>query len=165
MATKLFHLPNNRRRLAREKIWRVSAAALPGWLQVFASPHFSRLPSLFYLEDSPRTSKGTTDSLCEVFYLGDTPRPPAPNNKTIRMFRCARSGCRTPPPRILHLLRVESREAIMPRPSHLDPDVPLSVHPAPDVRKLAHVDVIVAAFVNRKKVVFLPVVMVSIDMM
>jgi hypothetical protein len=27
------------------------------------------------------------------------------------------------------------------------------------------VDVIVAAFVNRKKVVFLPVVMVSIDMM
>jgi hypothetical protein len=103
--TKLFHLPNNRRRLAMKKIWIVSAAALPGWLQVFASPHFSRLPSLFYLEDSPRTSKGTTDSLCEVFYLGDTPRPPAPNNKTIRMFRCARSGCRTPPPRILHLLR------------------------------------------------------------
>ena len=28
---------------------------------------------------------------------------------------------------------VESREAIMPRPSLLDPDVPISVHPAPDV--------------------------------
>ena len=43
LTTKLFNLPNNRRRLAREKIWTVSAAALPGWLQVFASPHFSRL--------------------------------------------------------------------------------------------------------------------------
>ncbi len=126
---------------------------------------FQSPTSLLYGEESPLTPTGKPDSLHSIVYLGDTPRPPAPNNKTTRMFRCARSGCRTPPPRILHLLRVESREAIMPRPSHLDPDVPLSVHPAPDVRKLAHVDVIVAAFVNRKKVVFLPVVMVSIDMM
>jgi hypothetical protein len=51
----------------------VSAAALPGWLQVFASPHFSRLPSLFYLEDSPRTPMGTADSRSSFFYLGDTP--------------------------------------------------------------------------------------------
>ena len=28
---------------------------------------------------------------------------------------------------------VESREAIKPRPSQLDLDVPLSVHPAPDI--------------------------------
>jgi hypothetical protein len=31
---------------------------------------------------------------------------------------------------------VESREAIMPRPSLLDLDVPLSVHPAPDILSL-----------------------------
>jgi len=48
---KAIHLPNNHRRLAREKIWMVSAAALGGWLQVFASPHFSRLPSFFDLEN------------------------------------------------------------------------------------------------------------------
>ena len=28
----------------------------------------------------------------------------------------------------------ESREVIMPRPSHLDLDVPVSVHPAPELR-------------------------------
>ncbi len=32
---------------------------------------------------------------------------------------------------------VESRGAIMLRPSHLDPDVPVSVHPAPDVLAFA----------------------------
>ncbi|HEY9904677.1 MAG TPA: hypothetical protein V6D43_19955 [Candidatus Sericytochromatia bacterium] len=95
LTTKLFNLPNNRRRLGREKRWIFTAAALGGWLQVFASPHFSRLPSLFYLEKSPR--------------------PPAPNKKTKRMFRCARSGCRTPPPRILHLLRSTSPTLIVRR--------------------------------------------------
>ncbi|GAX42005.1 hypothetical protein NIES4075_30030 [Tolypothrix sp. NIES-4075] len=35
------------------------------------------------------------------------------------------------------------------RPSHLDPDVPVSVHPAPDALdfRLARVDIIVTAFV------------------
>ncbi|MBW4594396.1 MAG: hypothetical protein KME46_16175 [Brasilonema angustatum HA4187-MV1] len=43
---------------------------------------------------------------------------------------------------------VESRGGIILRPSLLDPDVPISVHPAPDVLgfSLAHVDVIVTAF-------------------
>jgi hypothetical protein len=63
--------------------------------------------------------------------------------------------------------RVESREAIKPRPSHLDLDVPVSVHPAPDVLRLepllvrygvvycynfpssVHVNVVVTRFVNR----------------
>ena len=36
-------------------------------------------------------------------------------------------------PQSLYAAWVESREAIMPRPSLLDPDVPISVHPAPDV--------------------------------
>ena len=125
--TKLFNLPNPRRRLAREKIWRVSAAALPGWLQVFASPHFSRLPSLFYLEDSPRTPMGTADSRSEVFYLGVSPRPPAPNNKTKRMFRYARSGCRTPPPRILHLLRCTFPTLIVRRKLRPSPSVQIIV--------------------------------------
>jgi hypothetical protein len=31
------------------------------------------------------------------------------------------------------VLLVESRKGIAPRPSPLDPDVPISVHPAPDV--------------------------------
>ena len=31
---------------------------------------------------------------------------------------------------------VESRKAIIPRPSHLDLDVPISVHPAPDILSL-----------------------------
>jgi hypothetical protein len=30
---------------------------------------------------------------------------------------------------------VESMGAIMPRTSHLDPDMPVSVHPAPDILK------------------------------
>lgn len=34
LTTKLFNLPNNHRRLAREKMWIFTAAALPGWLQV-----------------------------------------------------------------------------------------------------------------------------------
>jgi hypothetical protein len=40
---------------------------------------------------------------------------------------------------------VESRGGIIRRPSLLDPDVPVSVHPAPDVLGflLAHVDVVV----------------------
>ena len=33
----------------------------------------------------------------------------------------------------LYVPLVESREAIKPRPSQLDLDVPLSVHPAPDI--------------------------------
>jgi hypothetical protein len=46
---------------------------------------------------------------------------------------------------------VGSRGAITHRPSPLDPDVRLSPHPAPDVLdfRLAHVDVVVAAFVHR----------------
>ena len=46
---------------------------------------------------------------------------------------------------------VESREAITLRPSHLDPDVRLSPHPAPDKLdffSLAHVDVLVTAMVD-----------------
>ena len=34
------------------------------------------------------------------------------------------------------LVWFESREAVMPRPSHLDLDVPVSVHPAPDILRL-----------------------------
>jgi hypothetical protein len=66
------------------------------------------------------------------------------------------------------------------RTSHLDLDVPVSVHPAPDVLNFAfllvrygvvcyhylpssiHVDVIVTRFVNRYQVLLVPVVMVSI---
>ncbi len=46
---------------------------------------------------------------------------------------------------------VESMGSIIRRTSLLDPDVPVSVHPAPDVLgfPLAHVYVIVAARVNR----------------
>jgi hypothetical protein len=46
---------------------------------------------------------------------------------------------------------VGSRGAITHSPSPLDPDVRLSPHPAPDVLdfRLAHVDVVVAAFVHR----------------
>ena len=42
---------------------------------------------------------------------------------------------------------VESRGAIMLRPSQLDPDVPISVHPAPDVLsfRVVRVDVRIAA--------------------
>jgi hypothetical protein len=96
----------NRLLLAMGLRWIVSAAALPGWLQVFASPHFSRLPSLLYLEDSPRTPMGTAVSRSEVCLSGGVPQTPrAPKKKAKRMFRFARSGCRTLPPRILHLLR------------------------------------------------------------
>jgi hypothetical protein len=70
------HLPNNHRRLGREKRWIFTAAALGGWLQVFASPHFSRLPSLFYLEDSPRTPRGTADSRGSFFLSGGVPQTP-----------------------------------------------------------------------------------------
>jgi hypothetical protein len=38
--------------------------------------------------------------------------------------------------RYLDLHQVESREAIMPRPSHLDLDMLLSPHPAPDILSL-----------------------------
>ena len=43
-----------------------------------------------------------------------------------------------------------SRGSIVSRPSQLDPDVPFSLHPAPDVLSFAfaHVDIVVAAFVN-----------------
>ena len=63
---------------------------------------------------------------------------------------------------------VESREAITPRPSHLDPDVPVSVHPAPDnlgLFTLAHVDVVVARFMHCHQVFWLPIVMVAVNVM
>ena len=46
---------------------------------------------------------------------------------------------------------VESMGGIILRTSQLEPDVRLSPHPAPDVLSLrfAHVDIVVAAFVNR----------------
>ncbi len=46
---------------------------------------------------------------------------------------------------------VESMAGIIPRTSQLDPDVPISVHPAPDILgfSLAHVDIIVTAFMYR----------------
>jgi hypothetical protein len=45
---------------------------------------------------------------------------------------------------------VESRWGMIPSPSPLDLDVPLSVHPAPDILgfRLAHVQVIMAALMN-----------------
>jgi hypothetical protein len=45
---------------------------------------------------------------------------------------------------------VESRASIISRPSLLDLDVPLSVHPAPDILGLclAHVHIVMAALVN-----------------
>ncbi len=45
---------------------------------------------------------------------------------------------------------VGSRGTIKSRPSHLDLDVPVSVHPAPDIlgRCLAHVDVIMTTFMD-----------------
>jgi hypothetical protein len=73
---KAIHLQNNHRQLAREKIWMVSAAALPGWLQVFASPHFSRLPSLFYLEDSPLSPHGDGGFAKLIFLSGGVPQTP-----------------------------------------------------------------------------------------
>jgi hypothetical protein len=65
---------------------------------------------------------------------------------------------------------VGSRGTIKPRPSHLDLDVPLSVHPAPDflgscLAFAAHVDVIMAALMDHNKVAGSPVCMVSIRMM
>ncbi|MDP8963012.1 MAG: hypothetical protein M3O33_03310 [Cyanobacteriota bacterium] len=43
--------------------------------------------------------------VAQSFIWGMPPDPRATQDKPIRMFRCARSGYRTPPPRILHLLR------------------------------------------------------------
>jgi hypothetical protein len=77
----------------------VSGAVRPEPLQVFASPLH---PSPAFPED---LAIRYIDSRCSIVYLGVSPRPPAPLNKTKRMFRYARSGCRTLPPRILHLLR------------------------------------------------------------
>ncbi|MDP8962905.1 MAG: hypothetical protein M3O33_02740 [Cyanobacteriota bacterium] len=63
-------------------------------LQVFAVSGFSRLLR-FYIE---------LIHFVQSFTWGIPPDPRATQDKPIRMFRCARSGCRTPPPRILHLL-------------------------------------------------------------
>ena len=74
-------------RSAREKIWRVSAAALPGWLQVFASPHFSRLPSLFYLEISPLSPQGDGGfAFAQLFIWG---YPPDPLRLSTRLNGCS----------------------------------------------------------------------------
>ena len=61
--------------------------------------------------------------------------------------------------------QVESRGVITLRPSQLDPDVPVSVHPAPDnlPLRVAHVDVLVARLVNRHQVLRFPIVMVAVD--
>ena len=75
-------------RSAREKIWRVSAAALPGWLQVSASPHFSRLPSLFDLEDreSPNPHGDSGFAFAQLFIWGC---PPDPLRRTTRLNGCS----------------------------------------------------------------------------
>ena len=56
---------------------------------------------------------------------------------------------------------------IIPRTSQLDLGVRLSPHPAPDVLTcaFAHVDVIVATFMNRLKIIYFPIGMVSVDVM
>jgi len=55
-----------------------------------------------------------------------------------------------------------SRGTIKSRPSHLDLDVPVSVHPAPDILGsclafASHVDVVRTAFMNNNKVVIFQV--------
>jgi hypothetical protein len=56
---------------------------------------------------------------------------------------------------------VESREGITPRPSQLNLGVRLSPHPASD-NLIAHVDEIVAAFMNNHQVVSFPVAMIAV---
>jgi hypothetical protein len=73
----------------------VSAAKPTRRLQAFAVSGFSRLLR-FYIK---------LIRVAQSFIWGIPPDPRATQDKPIRMFRCARSGCRTPPPRILHLLR------------------------------------------------------------
>jgi len=71
-------------------------------------------------------------------------------------------------PGAFHLERlVESRAGIILRPSLLDLDVPVSVHPAPDVSGfcLAHVFIIVATFMYCYKIVVFPIIVISIYMM
>ncbi len=60
---------------------------------------------------------------------------------------------------------VESMAGIILRTSQLNPDVPISVHPASDVLgfPLAHVVVIVTAFMYCQKIIFLPVVVIVVD--
>jgi|GEM_PF-5329477 len=54
------------------------------------------------------------------------------------------------------------------RTSHLDLDVRLSEHPAPENLNLydfAHVDVVMTATMNRQEVVVIPVIMVAVNVM
>ena len=64
---------------------------------------------------------------------------------------------------------VESRETIMSRPSLLDLGVRLSSHPAPEYLLVfptfAHVNIVVTTSVNGNKIIVVPVVVITIDMM
>jgi hypothetical protein len=64
------------------------------------------------------------------------------------------------------MIRVGSRRVIRPCPSQLDPDVRVSAHPAPDVLGFhpAHVQVVVAAFMDDLEIFLLPILMMTISM-